>query len=203
MRLGRDREFHQGRPDQQVTQSAVSQTISTLERQFKSLLIERSKKNFRLTREGQVFYEYSKRILQSYDALHSQLQEIEEVISGNIRVATIYSIGLHVCRPISKRFLKDTLRSTSMSSTGVPTRSMKTCWATWWTWAWLPTRPSDAKLEIVPLRKDTLVLICHPQTSWPSSNRQTQARWPARSSSASSRTSPPARRIDKSSRNTA
>ena len=36
-----------------ITQSAVSQQISSLERQFKSLLIERSKKKFRLTREGQ------------------------------------------------------------------------------------------------------------------------------------------------------
>ncbi len=38
----------------QITQSAVSQQISSLERLFKSLLIERSKKKFRLTREGQV-----------------------------------------------------------------------------------------------------------------------------------------------------
>ena len=54
-----------------VTQSAVSQTISALERRFNSLLIERSKKNFRLTPEGDVFYEYSKRILQTCDALLS------------------------------------------------------------------------------------------------------------------------------------
>ena len=40
-----------------VTQSAVSQTISALERRFNSLLIERSKKNFRLTPEGDVFYD--------------------------------------------------------------------------------------------------------------------------------------------------
>ena len=52
-----------------VTQSAVSQTISALERIFKSLLIERSKKNFRLTREGQVFYDYSKQIIQTYASL--------------------------------------------------------------------------------------------------------------------------------------
>ena len=78
-----------------VTQSAVSQQISSLERQFKSLLIERSKKKFRLTREGQVLYEYSKQIIQSYDSLHNRLQEIKDIISGTIRVATIYSIGLH------------------------------------------------------------------------------------------------------------
>ena len=89
-----------------VTQSAVSQTISALERRFNSLLIERSKKNFRLTPEGEVFYDYSKRILQTCDALHSKLQEIEDVISGNIRVATIYSIGLHVLPPYVKKFLK-------------------------------------------------------------------------------------------------
>src|SRR2546425_30352 len=82
----------------QVTQSAVSQQISSLERQFKSLLIERSKKKFRLTREGQVLYEYSKQIIQTFEALHSRLQEIK-----------------------------------------------------------------DSKLEIVPLRRDNMVLICHPQ----------------------------------------
>ena len=64
-----------------VTQSAVSQTISALERRFSSRLIERSKKNFRLTPEGDVFYDYSKRILQTCDALRSRLQEIDNIIA--------------------------------------------------------------------------------------------------------------------------
>src|SRR5947209_20528550 len=49
-----------------VSQSAVSQQISSLERLFKSILVERSKKKFRLTREGQVLYEYSKQIIATY-----------------------------------------------------------------------------------------------------------------------------------------
>ena len=57
-----------------ITQSAVSQQISSLERTFKSPLIERSKKKFRLTREGQVFYDFSKQIIQTYESLHSKLQ---------------------------------------------------------------------------------------------------------------------------------
>src|SRR5256885_12165498 len=64
-----------------ITQSAVSQQISSLERQFNSLLIERSKKKFRLTREGHVLYEFSKQIVQTYDSLHSRLQEIKNIIS--------------------------------------------------------------------------------------------------------------------------
>jgi hypothetical protein len=35
-----------------------------------------------------VLYDYSKQILQTYEGLHSKLQEIKEIISGNIRVAT-------------------------------------------------------------------------------------------------------------------
>src|SRR5438477_11604328 len=77
-----------------VTQSAISQQITSLERQFKGPLVERSKKNFRLTREGQVLYEFSKQILGTYDALQSNFQEIKHIILGHIRIAAIYSIGL-------------------------------------------------------------------------------------------------------------
>ena len=37
-----------------VTQPAVSQTLIALAKQFTSLLLERSKKDFRLTAEGEV-----------------------------------------------------------------------------------------------------------------------------------------------------
>ena len=145
-----------------VTQSAVSQQISSLERQFKSLLIERSKKKFRLTREGQVLYDYSKQIIQTYDSLFSRLQEIKDIVSGTIRVATIYSVGLHDLPPYLKKFLKayptvnihvEYRRSNqvyddvlgNVVDLGLVAYPQK-----------------DAKLEIVPLRRDMLVLICHP-----------------------------------------
>src|SRR5215471_5444976 len=86
-----------------VTQSAVSQTITTMERQFKALLVERSKKHFRMTREGEVVYQQSKQILQNFEALHSKIQEIQNVVSGNIRVASVYSLGLHELPPYIRR----------------------------------------------------------------------------------------------------
>ncbi len=147
----------------EVTQSAVSQQISSLERLFKALLIERSKKQFRLTREGQVLYDYSKQVVQTFNALQNKLQEIKDIISGTIRVATIYSIGLHELPPYLKKFLKayptvnvhveyrranqvydDVIGNVvDMGLVAYPVR--------------------DSKLETVPLRKDPLVLICHPQ----------------------------------------
>jgi len=146
----------------QITQSAVSQQISSLERQFKSLLIERSKKKFRLTREGQVLYEYSKQIIQTYDSLHSKLQEIKDIISGTIRVATIYSIGLHDLPPYMKKFLRSyptvhvhvEYRRSNQVYDDVLSNVVDLGLVAY------PSR--DSKLEVVPLRKDSMVLICHP-----------------------------------------
>ena len=145
-----------------VTQSAVSQQISSLERLFKSLLIERSKKRFRLTSEGQVLYDYSKQIIQTYESLHSQLQELKDIISGTIRVATIYSIGLHDLPPYVKKFM----RSYPTVNVHVEYRRANQVYddvlgnVVDMGLVAYPTK--DAKLEIIPLRKDALVLICHP-----------------------------------------
>ena len=145
-----------------VTQSAVSQTISALERQFKSLLIERSKKNFRLTPEGEVLYDYSKKILQSYDAIQSKMQELKNEVSGDVRVAAVYSIGLHDLPPYVKRFLKDhptvNLNIQLRREDGVyddVVGNVVDLGLLAYPW-------HDSKVELVPLRKDPMVLACHP-----------------------------------------
>jgi DNA-binding transcriptional LysR family regulator len=146
-----------------VTQSAVSQTITALERIYKSLLVERSKKQFRLTREGQVLYDSSKEILQTYQALDSKLQELKEIISGSIRVAAIYTIGLHDLPPYIKKFMQShpdmnmhvEYRHSSQVYDDVLSNIVDLGLVAY------PVK--DAKLEIVPLHKDPLVLICHPQ----------------------------------------
>ena len=146
-----------------VTQSAISQQISSMERIFKSLLIERSKKQFRLTREGQVLYDYSKQILQIYQSLDSKLQELKDIISGTIRVATIYSIGLHDLPPYLKKFMKTyptvnlhvEYRRASQVYEDVLSNIVDL--------GLIAYPVKDPKLEIIPLRKEPLVLICHPQ----------------------------------------
>jgi len=146
-----------------VTQSAVSQTISSLERQFKSLLIERSKKNFRLTAEGEVLYDYSKQVLSTYDSLYSKLHEIKAIISGNIRVATIYSVGLHVLPPYLKKFLKSFPTVNVHVEYRRPDQVYEDVLSNVVDLGLVAYPTRDPKLEIVQLPKDPLVLICHPQ----------------------------------------
>ena len=147
----------------EVTQSAVSQQISSLERHFKSVLIERSKKKFRLTREGQVLYEYSKQIIQTADSLQSKLQEIKDVISGTIRLATIYSIGLHDLPPYLKKYLKTYPTVNVHVEYRRANQVYEDVLGNVVDLGLVAYPVKDSKLEQVALRKDRLVLICHPQ----------------------------------------
>src|SRR5437879_6567175 len=146
-----------------VTQSAVSQQISSLERNFKSLLVERSKKKFRLTREGQVLYDYSKQVLSTYNALHKKLQEIKDIISGTVRVSTIYSIGLHDLPPYLKKYLKTYPTVNVHVEYRRANQVYEDVIGNVVDLGLVAYPAKDNKLEIHPLRKDPLVLICHPQ----------------------------------------
>jgi DNA-binding transcriptional LysR family regulator len=146
-----------------VTQSAVSQQISSLERVFNSLLIERSKKKFCLTREGKVLYDFGKQIIQTYELLHSQLQELKDVISGTIRIATIYSIGLHNLPPYIKKFMKIHPTVNVHVEYRRDNQVYEDVLGNVVDLGLVAYPAKDGRLEIVPLHKDTLVLICHPQ----------------------------------------
>lgn len=145
-----------------ITQSAVSQQIRSLEEKFHAPLIERSSKRFSLTREGTLLYETSKEIIYAYDKLQHQISEMRDVISGTIRLATVYSIGLHELPPYLKIFLKEYpnvhvhveyRRSNQVYDDVLDgTRDIG-----------LVAFPIQKKnLKIEPFLKDRLILVCHP-----------------------------------------
>jgi DNA-binding transcriptional LysR family regulator len=80
-----------------VTQSAVSQQIRSLEDRFKRRLLERvrGRREVRLTPAGEIFYRESKNVLASYDQLLESMRGLVGTISGTVKVATVYSVGLH------------------------------------------------------------------------------------------------------------
>jgi DNA-binding transcriptional LysR family regulator len=146
-----------------VTQSAVSQQITALERTFKSLLIERSKKRFRLTREGQTLYDYSKQIIQSYESLNSKLQDLKDIISGTIRVSTIYSIGLHDLPAYEKKFMQNYSTVNVHVEYRHANQVYEDVLSNVVDLGLVAYPVKDPKLEIIGFRKDLLAFICHPQ----------------------------------------
>ena len=146
-----------------ITQSAVSQQARSMERNFKALMIDRSQKQFNLTREGQRIYEAAKEILHIYEKLESELQEMKKVISGTIRISTIYSIGLHELPPYIKKFLHDypsvnvrvEYRRSNLVYEDILHNSVD--------FGLVAFPQRIRQIEIIPFRNDTLVLITHPQ----------------------------------------
>jgi DNA-binding transcriptional LysR family regulator len=146
-----------------ITQSAVSQQARMMERHFKALLIDRSQKQFHLTREGTRVYETAKEILHNYDTLIAGLQEMRKIVSGSIRISTIYSIGLHELPPYIKRFLQEypsvNVRVEYRRSNLVYEDILHNAAD-----FGLVAFPQKARqLEILPFREDRLVLIAHPK----------------------------------------
>ena len=80
-----------------ITQSAVSQQIRTLEEKFKRRLLERvrGRREIKLTPAGEVFYRECKNVLAAYDQLNESLRGLVGKIGGTVKVATVYSVGLH------------------------------------------------------------------------------------------------------------
>ena len=146
-----------------ITQSAVSQQIRSLENQFRATLIERSKKKFRLTREGQILYEHSKQIIQTYDMLRAQLQELRDVVSGTLRVATIYSIGLYDLPPYLKRFLKTHRTVNVHVEYHRANRVYEDVLSNVCDVGLVAFAVKESRLEVVPLWRDKLVLVCSPR----------------------------------------
>lgn len=146
-----------------ITQSAVSQQARSMERQFRSLLIDRSQKQFQLTREGEKVYDASREILVRYEKLHCELLEMKKIVSGNIRISTIYSIGLHELPPYIKRFLQEypavncriEYRRSNLVYEDVLQSAVD---------FGLVAFPQKLRnIEVVAFREDRLVLVVHPQ----------------------------------------
>lgn len=80
-----------------ITQSAVSQQIRTLEERFQRRLLERvrGRREVKLTSTGEVFYRECRKVLAAYDSLHESLRGVVGKIGGTVKVATVYSVGIH------------------------------------------------------------------------------------------------------------
>jgi DNA-binding transcriptional LysR family regulator len=90
-----------------VSQSAVSQRLRSMEREFGQILLDRGKGKGPVTptEAGKILYEGAKPLLSQADELEVSLRGLSEEIAGPVRVATVYSVGLHALPPRLKPFL--------------------------------------------------------------------------------------------------
>ena len=89
-----------------LTQPAVSQQIKNLEEELSVSLLDRGVRKVKATLQGQMLYDYAKKILQLTQQAEIAIQTISQELSGEIRIGTQNSIGLFLISPIVGLFLK-------------------------------------------------------------------------------------------------
>jgi DNA-binding transcriptional LysR family regulator len=99
------RSFSRAASENGISQSGASQVVNQLERRLGVKLIDRSKRPFVLTPEGETFYEGCRKLVQRYDALEDQVRTLHEEVAGRVRVVSIYSVGLHHMSRYLQEFL--------------------------------------------------------------------------------------------------
>lgn len=90
----RRKSFSQAALDHDMTQSAASQTVQNLEDYLCVQLIDRSKRPFVLTPEGEKFHAGLQGLLRQFDFLVDEVRESGNEVRGKCVVAAIYSAGL-------------------------------------------------------------------------------------------------------------
>ncbi|MGI8787772.1 MAG: LysR family transcriptional regulator [Pyrinomonadaceae bacterium] len=148
-----------------ITQSAVSQQIRTLEDKFKRRLLERvrGRREVKLTAAGEIFYRESKMVLASYDALNESMRGLVGKISGTVKVATVYSVGLHELPSKVREFMSKFPQAKIDLEYSRTTRVVRDVLNGAVELGVVSFPEPKRGLTIVPMASDRLVLICPPE----------------------------------------
>lgn len=89
------------------SQSGISRMINDLEKEWKVILLERSRAGVRLTSDGTKLLPYAKSLCDEYQKLQMQVDELNGLQSGLIRIGTFSSVATHWLPNIIREFQKD------------------------------------------------------------------------------------------------
>ena len=89
-----------------LTQPAVSQQIRNLEEDLGVELMVRGVRQIKATPQGEVLYEYAKKIINLTQLAEIAIKSIGAEMKGQLRVGTLNSIGLHLMSPIVGRLMR-------------------------------------------------------------------------------------------------
>ena len=90
----RYRSFSHAARENGVSQSNASQVVHQLEERLGTLLIDRSRRPFVLTEEGQRYYDGCAALVRRYEELEQEVRSLHQHSAGRVTVASIYSVGL-------------------------------------------------------------------------------------------------------------
>lgn len=89
-----------------LTQPAVSQQIRNLEDELGVGLLDRGSRHAKPTVQGQLLFDYAKRIIALTQQAQVAIQTMGEGVKGSLRIGTLNSLGLQLISPAISAFMK-------------------------------------------------------------------------------------------------
>jgi DNA-binding transcriptional LysR family regulator len=157
------RSFSRAAGDNRISQSSASQVVHHLEESLGVQLLDRSKRPFVLTPEGERYYAGCRQLVKQHNKLGEEVRALHDETARRLSVASIYSVGLAHMSAFMRRFsakypsaqVQLDYRHPDQVYSAVKQGEVD---------LGLVSYPEESRtLEVTAWRSEPLVLVCHPQ----------------------------------------
>jgi DNA-binding transcriptional LysR family regulator len=156
--------FSRGALENGISQSSASQVVHQLEARLGVKLIDRSKRPLVPTAQGTVYYEGCKDVIGRYLEVENRVKALEDErnLAGTIRVASIYSVGLHHMSRYVERFRQAYPEAEVRIEYLHPTRVIESVTQGDSELGLVSFPRKWPELAVIPWREEEMVLAVHP-----------------------------------------
>jgi DNA-binding transcriptional LysR family regulator len=156
------RSFSRAAAGNGVTQSAASQSIQQLEAELDAVLLDRSRRPLQPTAEGRAFHESCRTLLQGFEKARAELAASKQRVEGTVRVAAIYSVGLHDMSRHMQPFMSAHPQARVLLECLHPHKVVEAVVSDEADLGILSYPVATRALTVLPLRSEPMVLVTHP-----------------------------------------
>jgi len=164
------RSFSRAADENFVSQSAASQAIQQIEQHLGVGLIDRTKRPFVVTPEGEAFYGACRTLLDGWEKAKVEIGAVKARVDGTVRVAAIYSVGLHDVSRHMQQFMSLYPEARVELECLHPHKVVEAVVRDQVDVGIMSYPPPDRALTVVPLRQEPMAFVSHP--SHPLSRRR-------------------------------
>ncbi|MHB0957703.1 MAG: LysR family transcriptional regulator [Pirellulaceae bacterium] len=156
------RSFSRAASENGITQSGASQLVHHLEEYLGVKLIDRSKRPFVLTPEGEVYYEGCRGLVQQLYALEDEVRSLRQEVEGRVSVVSIYSIGLSHMNRCVHDFLNKHPRANVRVEYQHPQQVVELVESGQMDLGLISYPKQTRTLKAIPWRDEVMVVVCAP-----------------------------------------
>jgi DNA-binding transcriptional LysR family regulator len=145
-----------------VSQSAASQAIQQLEAELDATLLDRTRRPLEPTAEGRGFYEACRALLAGFEKARAALAVSQQRVEGTVRVAAIYSVGLHDMSRHMQPFMSAYPHARVLLECLHPHKVVEAVLNDEADLGILSYPAASRALQVLPLREEPMVVVTHP-----------------------------------------